>query len=134
MFPAGSAHKLLQWELEFSPARKPGAVDSIAGPIEIAAPDALQTKQNIALQMRPNELQLISKPDYRRRPQPLYRSKWPLVLGPFVGGHKLDLMAGSYDSICKSFEVRFCAAAPRITSAHKRDSEFLIHCDFHSPN
>src|SRR5213080_907847 len=99
MLPAGGADKLLQWHVEFSPARKPGAVDSIACPVDIAAPDALKAKQNIALQMRPHLLQLISKPNYARRPQALYRSEWPLVLGPFIGGHKLDLVAGFYDSV-----------------------------------
>src|SRR6516165_11115775 len=101
MLPAGSAQKLLQWDLEFFPARKPGAVDSIAGPIDIAAPNPFEAKQNIALQLRPDLLQLISKPDYVCRPQALYRSKWPLVLGPFFRGHQLDVVASFDDSICK---------------------------------
>src|SRR5919198_4474417 len=105
MLPAPSADKLLQWHLEFSPARKPGAVDSIAGAVNIAAPDALEAKQNIALQLCPDLLQLISEPDYGCRPQPLYRSKSPLIIRPFIRGHELDLMARSYDSICKSLQV-----------------------------
>src|ERR1700758_1344101 len=132
MLPARAADKLLQWNLEFSPARKPGAVDSIAGPVDIAAPDALKAKQNITVQLRSDLLQLISKPDYRRGPQALYRSKWPLILRPFIRGHKLDLMAGFYGSVCKSFQVRLCATAPRITAANENDSEFLFHCHFHA--
>ena len=46
MLPARGADELLQWDLEFSPARKPSAVDSIAGPVDIAAPDTLKAKQN----------------------------------------------------------------------------------------
>src|SRR5262249_13393124 len=99
MLSAGAANKLLQWNLEFSPARKPGAVGSIAGPVDIAAPDALEAKQNITVQLRSDLLELISKPDYARRPQALDRSKWPLVLGPFTRSDKLDVMAGFHDSI-----------------------------------
>src|SRR6266508_2488851 len=127
MLPASGADELLQWDLEFFPARKPGAVDSIAGPVDVAAPDTLKAKQNITVQLWSDFLQLISKPDYCRRPQALYRSKWPLVLGPFIHGHKLDLVAGFYDSICKSFQVRLCATAPRIAAANESDSEFFCH-------
>ena len=127
MLPAGAADKLLQWDLEFSPARKPGAVNSVPCPVDIATPDALEAKQNIALQLRSDLLKLVSKPDYRRPAQAFYRSKWPLLLGPFIRGHKLDLVAGFYDSICKSFQVRLSATAPRITAANESDSEFLFH-------
>jgi hypothetical protein len=81
--------------------------------------------------MRTDLLQLISKPDYGRRPQALYRSKWPLVLGPFIRGHKLDLVASFDDSICKSFQVRLGTTAPRIAAANESDSEFLFHCHLH---
>src|ERR1043166_8973761 len=128
MLPASRAHKLLQWNLEFSPALKPSAVDSIAGPKGIAIPDAIEAKQEIALRLRPDLLQLISKPDYGFRSQALYRSEWPLVLGPFMRGHKLDLVASFDDSICKAFQVRLCATAAGITAANKSDSEFLFHC------
>ena len=49
-----------------------GAVDSIPGAVEVTAPDALEAKQNIALQLRPDLLQLISEIDHGRRPQALY--------------------------------------------------------------
>ena len=103
MLPAGAADKLLQWDLEFSPARKPGAVNSVPCPVHIATPDTLETKQNIALQLWSDLLELVSKSDYCRCPQALYRSKWPLLLGPFIRGHKLDLVAGFYDTVRKSF-------------------------------
>ena len=131
MLPAGAADELLQWDLEFSPARKPGAMDSVAGPVDIATPDALEAKQNIALKLRSDLLEFVSKPDYARRSQSFYRSKCPFGLGPFIRGHKLDLVAVFYDSICKSFQVRLSATAPRITPANESDSEFLFHCHFH---
>src|SRR5919106_4170936 len=127
MFSTRAADKLLQWHLEFFPARKPGAVDSIPGPVDIATPDALEAKQNITVELRSDLLQLISKTDYARRPHVLYRSKWPLVLGPFIRGHKLDVVAGLYDSSGKSFQIRLSATARRITAANESDSEFL-HC------
>ena len=127
MLPAGAADKLLQWDFEFSPARKPGAVNSVPCPVDIATPDALETKQNIALQLRSDLLKLVSKTDDGRPAQAFYRSKWPFVLRPFIRGHKLDLVAGFYDSICKSFRVRLSATAPRITAANESDSEFFCH-------
>jgi hypothetical protein len=127
MLPAGAADKSLQWDLESSPAREPGAVNSVPCPVDIATPDALETKQNIALQLRSDLLKLISKPDYGRRAQAFYRSKWPFVLRPFIRGHKLDLVAGFYDSICKPFQVRLSTTAPRITAANESDSEFFCH-------
>src|SRR6266508_1982273 len=127
MLPAGAADKLLQWDLEFSPARKPGAVNSVPCPVHIAIPDTLETKQNIALQLRSNLFKLVSKPDYGRPSQAFYRSKWPLLLGPFIRRHKLDLVAGFYESIRKSFQVRLCATAPRIAAANESDSEFFCH-------
>src|SRR5215831_1839414 len=106
MLPGGAADKLFQWDLEFSPARKPGAVDSIASAIDVAVPDTLEAKQNIALQPGSGLPQFISKPDDGRRSQPLYRSKWPLVLRPITRGHKLDIVASFDDSACKSSQVR----------------------------
>src|SRR5437867_4334810 len=127
MLPAGAADKLLQWDFEFSPARKPRAVNSVPCPVDIATPDAIETKQNIALQLRSDLLKLVSKPDYGRPAQAFYRSKWPLLLRPFIRGHKLDLVAGFYDTFCKSFQVRLSATAPRITPANENDSEFFCH-------
>src|SRR6476619_1098270 len=127
MLPADAANKLLQWDFEFSPACEPGAVNSVSSPVDIATPDALETKQNIALQLRSDLLKLVSKSDDGRPAQAFYRSKWPFVLRPFIRGHKLDLVAGFYDSICQSFQVRLSATAPRIAAANESDSEFFCH-------
>src|SRR5262245_22936988 len=127
MFPAGAADKLLQRNLEFSPARNPGAVDSIAGPVDIATPNALEAKQDIALQLRSDLLQLIRKPDYSPGRQAPYRSEWPLVLGPFIRGYKLDFVTRFGDSFCKSFQVSFSTTALRITAANESNSNSLCH-------
>jgi hypothetical protein len=75
MLPASAADKLLQWDFEFSPACEPGAVNSVSCSVDIATPDALETKQKIALQLRSDLLELISKTDDGRPAQAFYRSK-----------------------------------------------------------
>src|SRR4029077_10857451 len=127
MLPAGAADKSLQWDLEFSPACKPGAVNSVPCTVDIATPDALKTKQNIAPQLRSDLLKLVSKTDDGRPAQAFYRPKRPFVLRPFIRGHKLDLVAGFYDTICKPFQIRLSATAPRIAAANESDSEFFCH-------
>jgi hypothetical protein len=102
-------------------------VNSVPSPVDIATPDTLETKQNIAVQLRSDLLKLASKPDYGRRAQAFYRSKWPFVLWPFIRGHKLDLVAGFYDTISKPFQVRLSTPAPRIAAANESDSEFFYH-------
>src|SRR5882757_7725569 len=115
MLPAGAADKLLQRNLEFSSARKPGAVNSVSCPV------------NIALQLGAEFLKLVRKTDDGRPAQEFYRSKRPFVLRPFIRGHKLDLVAGFYDTICKPLQVRLSATARRITAANESDSEFFCH-------
>src|SRR5882757_6798678 len=127
MLPAGAADKLLQRKLEFSSARKPGAVNSVSCPVDIATPDSLETKQNIALQLGAEFLKLVRKTDDGRPAQEFYRSKRPFLLRPFIRGHKLDLVAGFYDTICKPLQVRLSATARRITAANENDSEFFCH-------
>ena len=58
-----SPDKLLQRELKFSSARQPGAVDAVAGSVNVAAPDTLKTQQNVAAKLRQELFQLIRKPN-----------------------------------------------------------------------
>src|SRR5215208_4600495 len=127
MLPAGAADKLLQWDFEFSPTRKPGPVNTVPSPVDIATPDALETAQKIALQPRPDLLKLVSEPDHSRSGQAFYRSKRPFVRRPFIRGHKLHLVAGFYDPCCKPLQVRLSATGARITPANEGGSEFFCH-------
>src|SRR6476620_10284624 len=127
MLPADAADKTLQWDFESSPARKPGAVNAVPRPIDIATPDPFKTEQNIAPQLRSEFLELVSKFDCGRAAQTLYRSKWPFVLRPFLRRHELDLVTGFYDTICKPFQVGLSATATRITAANESDSERFCH-------
>jgi hypothetical protein len=127
MLPAGAADKLLQWDLEFSPARKPGAVNAVPCAVDIATPDALEAEQNIALQLRSDFLKLVSKIADGRAAQTFYRSEWPFILRPFIRGDKVDLVAGFYDPFCEPFQVRLSAAAAGISPANESNSEFFCH-------
>src|SRR4029077_8940895 len=89
-------HKLLQGNLTFSSALEPGAMDSIASAIHVAAPDALEAEQGIAVKLRPDLFQLIRKSNNRFCAQTRDRSKWPLVHRPVIRGDELDLVA-SFD-------------------------------------
>src|SRR6476620_3188180 len=127
MLPAGAPDKSRQWDLEFSAACKPGVVNTVPSAVDIATPDALETKQNITPQLRSDLLKLVSKTDDGRLAQAFYRPKRPFVLRPFICGHKLGLVTGFYDTIGKSLQVRLSATAPRITAANESDSEFFCH-------
>jgi hypothetical protein len=102
-------------------------VNTVPSPVHVATPDALEAKQNITLQLRSGLLKLVGKTDDSRVAQAFYRSKRPFVLRPFIRGHKLDLVAGFYDTICNPFQVRLSATAARITAANESDSEFSCH-------
>ena len=78
-------------------------MDSIASSVNVAAPDALEAEHNIAAKLWAKFFQFIGKADYLPRPQTPNRSEWPLLLGPFIRGYKLDLVAGFYDTVRKSF-------------------------------
>src|SRR6266446_8304682 len=91
--------KLLQRKLEFSSARQPAAMDTVASAINIAAPDALKAQQGIAVELRPDLFQLIRKPNDGFCAQARDRSKRPLIARPFLRGDKLHLVPGLDDSV-----------------------------------
>src|ERR1700746_821829 len=98
MLAVESPGKLLQRELEFSSTRKPGEVDAVASAINVAAPNTFKAQQNVAVELRPNLFQLIRKPKGGFRPQARDRSKWPLILRPFIRGDQLHFVSGVDDS------------------------------------
>jgi hypothetical protein len=119
MFPAAATDKSLQWDLEFSPARKPGTMDSVACPVNIASPDPLKGKQNVATQLRSDLLQLIRKPHYSRRTQAFYRSKWPLV----PAANQSLPQAGSHARLLRSHLQVVLSTLPRHRSANNRGEQ-----------
>src|SRR5437016_4983987 len=103
MLAVESPGKLLQRKLEFSSARQPGAMDTVASAISIAAPDALKAQQGIAVELRPDLFQLIRKPNDGFCAQARDRSKRPLILRPFIRGDKLHFVSGLDDSTREAF-------------------------------
>jgi hypothetical protein len=74
-------------------------MDAVAGPINVAAPDALKAEQNVALELRADLFQLIRKPNDGFCAQARDWSKRPLILRPFLRGDKLHLVPGLDDSV-----------------------------------
>ena len=86
--------KSFQRQFELSSAIEPGAMDPVAGPINVAAPNTLETEQDIALKLGAHSLEFTGKSDRRFRVQARDRSKWPLGARPVIRRHKLHVMSG----------------------------------------
>jgi hypothetical protein len=94
MLRTEAPNKSFQRQLELSPAIKPGAMNSIAGPINVAAPDTFKTEQDIAVKRRPDLFQLIGKTNRRSDTQARDGAKWPLRLRPLIRRNKLHFVSG----------------------------------------
>src|SRR4030095_8936899 len=86
--------KSFQRQFELSSAIKPGSVNSITGPINVAAPNTPKTEQDIAPKLGGLSFQLGGKSDRRFRTQVRDRSKRPLAVRPVTSRYKLHLMSG----------------------------------------
>ena len=95
--------KSFQSQFELSSALKPGAMDSVASPINVAAPDALKTEQDIEPKLGAHSFQFGGKFDRRFRPQVHDRPKRPLAVGPVISRYKLDVMSGFDHATRKAF-------------------------------
>src|SRR5437667_8060932 len=116
-----------QRQFELSSALKPGAVDSIASPINVAAPNTLKTEQDIEAKLRTHSFQLAGKFDRRFRTQVRDRSKRPLIIRPVMSSYKLQVMSGFHHATREAFQVRLRAASRRITAPDKNDAQILRH-------
>ena len=94
MFGTETPDKSFQRQFELSSPLKPGAMDSIASPINVAAPDTLKTKQDIEPKLGAHSFQFAGKFDRRVRTQVRDRSKRPLAVRPVISGYKLHVMSG----------------------------------------
>src|SRR5690349_22312494 len=107
MLPIQSAGKLFERKLELRSAREPGAMHTIAGPIDIAAPDAFKTEQHVTVELLPYLLQFIGKSSRRCCSEPSDGSKWPLRIRPFCRRNKLNLMPGINKSLREPRQIGF---------------------------
>src|SRR5216110_1252786 len=116
-----------QRQFELSSALKPGAVDSIASPINVSATNTLKTEQDIEAKLRTHSFQLAGKFDRRFRTQVRDRSKRPLVVRPVISRYKLHVMSGFHHATREAFQVRLRAASGRITATDKGNTEIFFH-------
>src|SRR5438094_10110035 len=116
-----------QRQFELSSALKPGAVDSIASPINVAAPNTLKTEQDIDPKLGTHSFQLAGKFDRRFRTQVRDRSKRPLIIRPVMSSYKLQVMSGFHHATREAFQVRLRAASRRLTAPDKNDAQILRH-------
>src|SRR5207244_660805 len=86
--------KSFQRQFELSSPLKPGAMDSVASPINVAAPDAFKTEQDIDPKLGTHLFQLAGKFDRRFRTQVRDRSKRPFIIRPVMSSYKLQVMFG----------------------------------------
>src|SRR6266480_5111543 len=122
--------KSLQRQFELSSALKPGAMDSIASPINVAAPDALKTEQDIDPKLGTHSFQLAGKFDRRFGRQVRDRSKRPLTVRPVISRYKLRIMSGFHHATREAFQVRLRAASRRIATPDKNDAHILRHAGY----
>src|SRR5438094_4680473 len=122
--------KSFQGEFELSAPLKPGAMDSVASSINVAAPDALKTEQDIDPKLGTHLFQLAGKFDRRFRTQVRDRSKRPLIIRPVMSSYKLQVMSGFHHATREAFQVRLRAASRRITAPDKNDAQILRHAAY----
>src|SRR6266496_1935029 len=119
--------KSFQRQFELSSPVKPGAMDSVASPINVAAPDALKTEQDIDPKLGTHSFQLAGKFDRRFRTQVRDRSKRPLTVRPVISSYELQVMSGFHHATREAFQVRLRASSRRITAPDKNDAQMLRH-------
>src|SRR5205814_8687966 len=101
-------------------------MDTIAGAINVAAPDTLKAQQNVAVELRPDLFQFIRKPNDGFCTQARDRSKRPLILRPFIRGDQSHLVPGLDDSTRQACHVRSRSAGRSIAAPHQREAELLL--------
>src|SRR5438045_7725135 len=121
--------KSFQRQFELPSALKPGAMDSIASPINVAAPNAFKTEQDINPKLSTHSFELAGKFDWRFRTQVRDRSKRPLVVRPILSRYKLQVMPGFHHATREAFQIRLRAASARITAPDKNDAQSSCHVE-----
>ena len=124
MLPVNATNEPLQRHFKFSAAIEPSPMDAVAGAINVASPDALETHQNVATHLWPQLFQLIGEPDRRGSFQMGERAKGPFVRWPIARRNELHFMAKIDNSLRQALQIRFRATARRIAAPHKTDVKF----------
>jgi hypothetical protein len=104
-------------------------MDAIAGAVDVASPNTLETHQHIALRARRQFSHLIRKRRRRFSLDPDYRTKAPLVRRPIGRSIKPGPVPLLNDAGGKSFQIRFGAAAGRKSAPDKSYGKFSCHVE-----
>src|SRR5436305_15309968 len=90
MLPVNAANKSLQRHFKFSSPVQPCLMHAVARTVNIAAPDPLETHQDIAMNLRTQLLQLVGESDRRSRLYSCDRTETPLVKRTIIVRNKLN--------------------------------------------
>src|SRR5438876_9604210 len=127
MLGSEAPDKSFQRQFELSSPLKPGAMDSIASPINVAAPDALKTEQDIDPKWRRHSFQLAGKTDRRFRTQVRDRSILPLTARPVNSRYKLQVMCGFHHGTREAFLVCLRYSSRGVTAPDKNGAHAVRH-------
>src|SRR5437773_10204733 len=123
MLAVESPGKLFQRKLESSSAREPCAVYTIAGAINVAAPDTFKAQQNVAVELRPDLFQIIRKHDDGFCTHARDRSKRPLIIRPFMREEQSHLVPGLDVTTSAAVQLGFRSAWRHIPAAKSSEPD-----------
>src|SRR6202022_1155727 len=126
MLGIDSANKSWQRHFKFTAPSQPGLMHAIARAVNVAAPNALETHQNIATKLRTQFLELVSESDRRARLHARDRTETPLVSRPIVDRNELRVVSKIDNPLAQALEVVLRAAARRIAATDESDVEFAV--------
>ena len=124
MLAIDAANKSLQRHFKFTAPIQPGLMHAIARAVNVAAPNALETHQNIATKLRTQLLELIGESERRVCLHLRDRTETPLVNRPISGRDELRFVAKVDNPLRQALEIGFGAATRRIAATHESDIEF----------
>src|SRR5207237_2991683 len=93
MLAVDAANKSLQRHFKFSSPVQPCLMHAVARTVNIAAPDALETHQNIAANLWTHFLELVSESDRRAGFHSCDRTETPLVKRPIIVRNELHFVS-----------------------------------------
>ena len=129
MFAIENAAQFFKETRAFLAALEPGAMDAVAGAIKIAAPDALETHQDVAPGAGRQFLDFIRKRYRRSLFEMRDRAKGPLVRRPVHRGKKPDRVPVLYQSCPQPFQIRFRAATGGKSAPDESYGKFFCHVE-----
>jgi hypothetical protein len=111
VFAFETASKPLHRLVKLPPALEPGAMNAVAGTVNIATPNTFEAHQDIATNFRTVLLDFLGKTDGRFCVERSDLTERPLVRRPICRCEKLGFVAEIDNSQSQALQVRLCATA-----------------------